>query len=406
MCKFNGNNLNLNFSNQIITQKDLEPFTKLHHIDLSKNDLETLPRELFKFNVDLLVIKVSENKLKFIDATAFETLHKLHTLELDDNQCIWKSTQSRENFDEEDEITRDDVVNVMYEARNRCYRDVILKELYDMEMGKFLKERNEIVVGLETRITELTEENEMFYNKMRDYKDELDVCKMEEIRMMKSSMVGGQNSSSREMKNSNQYFNGQKLPPGGSKNFQEGSKDRNHLENRFNEIPRPSIQNLPLDNPRGFQSPPPGSVKSDQNRFSDMSRSSNGPNAYLPLDREPQMPKIDDKKRPQSGIPSIMLLEPRNVPQAPSGDFNQRPNYPERDDFYANRSPDEKLPSGYTPSSPTRPFNVDHAKMPYDDRVNERENAYAKDSYMLRSQEQNYGQQWSNWGKRSDNWRY
>lgn len=71
----------------------------------------------------------------------------------------------------------------MYEARNRCYRDLILKELHEMEMGKFLKERSEIVVNLETKIAELTTENENFYNKMREYKDELDVCKMEEIRM-------------------------------------------------------------------------------------------------------------------------------------------------------------------------------------------------------------------------------
>lgn len=96
----------------MITQKDLQPFVKLEHIDLSRNDLEVIERELFKFNVELVVIKISENKIKFIDATAFETLFKLHTLELNDNQCIWKSTESRDDWDEEDEITRDDVIDV------------------------------------------------------------------------------------------------------------------------------------------------------------------------------------------------------------------------------------------------------------------------------------------------------
>lgn len=211
---------------KVITQKDLQPFVKLQHIDLSRNDLESLEKvslgliylisnslnlisifmsklcsftlvlilfyflkELFKFNTELLVIKISENKLKFIDATAFDTLFKLHTLELNDNQCIWKSTESRENWDEEDELTREEVIDVTFEARTRCYRDNILKELHEMEMGKFLKERSEIVVNLEMKIGELQEENENFYRKMQQFKDELDICKMEEIR--KIGLNGG-----------------------------------------------------------------------------------------------------------------------------------------------------------------------------------------------------------------------
>ena len=63
---------------KVITQKDLQPFLELQHIDLSRNDLETLEKEIFKFNVELLVIKISENKLKFIDASAFDTLFKVN----------------------------------------------------------------------------------------------------------------------------------------------------------------------------------------------------------------------------------------------------------------------------------------------------------------------------------------
>lgn len=166
---------------KVITQKDLKPFTKLKHIDLCKNDLEELEKDLFKFNSLLEVIKISDNKLKFIDVTAFEGLFQLHTLELNGNHCIWKSTGSRDNLDEDEEISREEAIDIMYEARTRCYRDYILRELYEMEMGKFLKERSEVVLTLQTKIDDLMAENDMFYDRMRKYKDELDECLSKEI---------------------------------------------------------------------------------------------------------------------------------------------------------------------------------------------------------------------------------
>ncbi|CAG9810013.1 unnamed protein product [Chironomus riparius] len=166
---------------KIISQKDLMPFTKLKHIDLCKNDLEELEKDLFKFNQLLEVIKVSDNKLKFIDVTAFEGLYQLHTLELNGNHCIWKSTGARDNLEEDEEISREEAIDIMYEARTRCYRDYILRELYEMEMGKFLKERSEVVVSLQSKIDDLTTENDIFYDRMRKYKDELDICLSKEI---------------------------------------------------------------------------------------------------------------------------------------------------------------------------------------------------------------------------------
>lgn len=157
------------------------PFTKLKHIDLCKNDLEELEKDLFKFNHLLQVIKASENKLKFIDVTAFEGLYQLHTLELNGNHCIWKSTGSRDNLEEDEEISREEAIDVMYEARTRCYRDYILRELYEMEKGKFLKERSEVVLSLQSKIDDLTMENNMFYDRMRKYKDELDICLSKQI---------------------------------------------------------------------------------------------------------------------------------------------------------------------------------------------------------------------------------
>ncbi|KAG5667656.1 hypothetical protein PVAND_015630 [Polypedilum vanderplanki] len=187
---------------KFITQKDLMPFTKLKHIDLNKNDLEVLEKDLFKYNTELEVIKVSDNKLRFIDVTAFEGLFKLHTLELTGNHCIWKSTPKNDDLDEDEEISREDAINVMYEARTRCYRDYILKELFDMEMGRNLRERSVIVTKLESRIEDLIRQNDLFYDRMRQYKDELDQCQSKEINkvemteeMMTMMMQANGNSS-------------------------------------------------------------------------------------------------------------------------------------------------------------------------------------------------------------------
>jgi hypothetical protein len=166
---------------KFITQRDLMPFTKLKHLDLNKNDLEVLEKELFKYNTELEVIKVSENKLRFIDVTAFEGLFSLHTIELNDNHCIWKATPSNDDLDEEEDIGREDAIDVLYEVRTRCYRDYILKELLDMEMGRNLRERSVIVTKLESRVEDLMRQNDAFYDRMKKYKDELDECQSKEI---------------------------------------------------------------------------------------------------------------------------------------------------------------------------------------------------------------------------------
>lgn len=229
------------------------PFTKLKHIDLCKNDLEELEKDLFKFNLLLEVIKASENKLKFIDVTAFEGLYQLHTLELNGNHCIWKSTGSRENLEEDEEISREEAIDVMYEARTRCYRDYILRELYEMEMGKFLKERSEVVLSLQSKIDDLTMENDMFYDRMRKYKDELDICLSKEINKPTDAMEMTQMMKMQMKMN----MESPTIPLNGNGNGNSNGKPMNQMQMQPNDqnfnVIQTNNQNGPQSNGRNPQ---------------------------------------------------------------------------------------------------------------------------------------------------------
>lgn len=170
----------------------------------------------------------------------------------------------------------------------------------------------------------------------------------------------------------------------------------------LNNSPHQSSPHLNSNSPHTSLNSPHQSQNSPNSNA--LQPSANGPNSYLPLNRDTMMKTSDDKslnnqKRPQEGIPIITPLEPSQLPKSPSNDYNRRPNYnenyPKRDDFYETRKSDEKSPSNY---QPPRPFDV----ASYENRFNRDGNQVQGDEkYMLRSQEQNYGQQWNNWGKKS-----
>lgn len=225
----------------------------------------------------------------------------------------------------------------MFEARTRCYRDSILKELHEMEMGKFLKERSEIVVNLETKISELQEENENFYRKMMQFKDELDVCKMEEIRKIGSEM-SKENDGGKNKSNSNDHRG-------------------------------------PLNGPNSV------GITNDHRNLNGYSNGG-GPNSYLPLNRD-----MTNNKPPKSGIPIITLID--EVPKPPA-DSRSSSYQPKNDvqSFYENGYDREQRFDG-------RNNRVDY------------EGPQGQPAYMYRSQQQHYGPQWDNWGKRQNerrNW--
>lgn len=76
-------------------QSDLQPFPQLRYLDFFENQLERIESDLFKFNSELEVIWLSDNRIKFIDPNVFDHLTKLTHLFLMDNVCIQQSETNR-----------------------------------------------------------------------------------------------------------------------------------------------------------------------------------------------------------------------------------------------------------------------------------------------------------------------
>ena len=57
---------------------------------MNGNQIEELPNGLFKNNVNLEVIGLHQNKLKFIGSNLFNGLTKLNHVDLEKNVCIYK----------------------------------------------------------------------------------------------------------------------------------------------------------------------------------------------------------------------------------------------------------------------------------------------------------------------------
>lgn len=64
----------------------LEDFNDLQRIDLSYNDLQSLPEHLFEFTPSINFLNFSHNKLSIIAASTFEQLKMLQLLDLSHNQ--------------------------------------------------------------------------------------------------------------------------------------------------------------------------------------------------------------------------------------------------------------------------------------------------------------------------------
>jgi hypothetical protein len=71
-----------------IRQTDLQPFSKLKVLGLYKNDIETIEIDLFKFNLQLQFINLSDNKIRRVDPNVFDHLNQLSHLFIDNNVCV------------------------------------------------------------------------------------------------------------------------------------------------------------------------------------------------------------------------------------------------------------------------------------------------------------------------------
>ncbi|KAL7011208.1 hypothetical protein ACKWTF_014159 [Chironomus riparius] len=70
-----------------ISSNNLEPFTNLTVLDLKRNKIEILERNLFKFNQKLKFVDLDENVIKIIDPTAFNGLNSLELPKFGEHQC-------------------------------------------------------------------------------------------------------------------------------------------------------------------------------------------------------------------------------------------------------------------------------------------------------------------------------
>lgn len=71
-----------------IHQHDLKPFSKLQYLNFQYNKIKVIEADLFKFNPDLELIRLSHNSIANIDPYVFNGLDDLNTLALAENACL------------------------------------------------------------------------------------------------------------------------------------------------------------------------------------------------------------------------------------------------------------------------------------------------------------------------------
>ncbi|KAG5668338.1 hypothetical protein PVAND_016281 [Polypedilum vanderplanki] len=98
-----------------IHQKDLEQYSKLRNFDLEGNDIEYLEKDLFKFNTQLQVIWLKNNKISQIYPTVFDHLNQLEYLHFGENQCLNKYKKDRTG-----------VLELIKEVKEKCLPDILL----------------------------------------------------------------------------------------------------------------------------------------------------------------------------------------------------------------------------------------------------------------------------------------
>jgi hypothetical protein len=71
-----------------IRQTDLQPFSKLTHLFLAFNDIETIEPDLFMYNPQMEVIELQNNKITRVDPNVFDQLNQLLQLNVNNNTCV------------------------------------------------------------------------------------------------------------------------------------------------------------------------------------------------------------------------------------------------------------------------------------------------------------------------------
>lgn len=70
-----------------VSSRNLQPFSKITYLDLSWNQLQYLPENLFKHNKNLTTLWLNDNRIILIHETAFSALTCYNFLNLNNNRC-------------------------------------------------------------------------------------------------------------------------------------------------------------------------------------------------------------------------------------------------------------------------------------------------------------------------------
>jgi gas vesicle protein len=96
-----------------IRQADLRPFPKLKYLSLRDNDIETIERDLFKYNPQLQYINLDYNKINRVHPNVFDQLNELNYFDLDNNACVTGYGTNRTS-----------VLELVAKMKNQCQSDV------------------------------------------------------------------------------------------------------------------------------------------------------------------------------------------------------------------------------------------------------------------------------------------
>lgn len=93
-----------------VHQSDLKPFTDLEVLSFYNNKLESLEKDLFKFNPNLTTFGANYNQISFVHPDVFDHLHHLTSLRINSNPCSLSWADRN----------RERVLQIIVDMKERC----------------------------------------------------------------------------------------------------------------------------------------------------------------------------------------------------------------------------------------------------------------------------------------------
>lgn len=151
---------------QELNAEDLKPFgTKLKHIFLGENSLETIDFDLFRYNPNLELFAWYMNKVKHIDDGAFDSVPKLSNVLFLDEKC----SEGRSN-------DRLSTIKLIKRAERNCKDPSIAKEREKFQALKYEIEKTQGLLGYELETNILSVQDVVFSLWNRTYLPPVDKC--------------------------------------------------------------------------------------------------------------------------------------------------------------------------------------------------------------------------------------